>query len=85
MKVTFDGEYKIRLFEEAKAARSQDLQSESLQFVEKTVLFNDKVNGLVQVLEAHAERIENQKIRAIGENIISYCIIQLERITSDTI
>lgn len=67
VKVTFDGEYKIRLFEEAKAVKSQELQSESVQFVEKTVLFNDKVNGLVQVLEAHAERIENQKIRAIGQ------------------
>ena len=66
MKISFDSEYKIRLYEEAKANRSDSLQSEALQFVEKTGLFNDKVKSLVTVLEAHADRIECQKIRAIG-------------------
>lgn len=66
VKISFDSEYKIRLYEEAKANRSDSLQSEALQFVEKTGLFNDKVKSLVTVLEAHADRIESQKIRAIG-------------------
>lgn len=63
VKVTFDKEYNVRLYEESKSIKSDELAKESGQFIEKTGIFNEKVTQLVQVLEAHADRIETQKIR----------------------
>lgn len=65
VKISFDSEFKIRVLEESKFKRSQELDKESSSFVEKITTFNDKVNNLVDVLESHATRIEAQKLKVI--------------------
>eukprot|EP00602_Paraphysomonas_sp_CaronLab_P008290 CAMPEP_0185021222 /NCGR_PEP_ID=MMETSP1103-20130426/3907_1 /TAXON_ID=36769 /ORGANISM="Paraphysomonas bandaiensis, Strain Caron Lab Isolate" /LENGTH=113 /DNA_ID=CAMNT_0027552619 /DNA_START=99 /DNA_END=440 /DNA_ORIENTATION=+ len=50
----------------AKFSRSEELDSECSAFLEKITSFNEKVSDLVEVLEAHAARIDEQKLRAIG-------------------
>jgi hypothetical protein len=65
VKISFDSEFKIRVLEESKFKRSEELDKESSSFVEKLTTFNDKVNNLVDVLESHATRIESQKLKVI--------------------
>eukprot|EP01035_Chromulina_nebulosa_P021084 gene21084-27323_t len=66
IKITFDKEYKIRLLEESKFNRANELQSEGVVFVDKITNFHDKVDLLVDVLEKHAARIDSYKLKAIG-------------------
>jgi intraflagellar transport protein 20 len=65
-KICFDENYKIKAIEPAKFVRAEELEKECGQFVEKISSFSDKVNALVEVLEANAARIDAQKLRAIG-------------------
>eukprot|EP01039_Chlorochromonas_danica_P005377 gene5377-5915_t len=62
----FDKDYKIRVFDPTKFERSEEFEKACGEFVEKISGFNEKVNALVEVLEAHASRIDQQKLRAIG-------------------
>lgn len=66
VKITFDKEYKIRIMDPVKFSRSEELDQECGAFIEKITSFNDKINSLVEVLEVHASRIDQQKLRAIG-------------------
>ena len=66
VKVSFDGEYKVRIFDEDKAQRSHELESECANFTSKIEDFSGKVNSLLDVLDTHAGRIDVQKLRAIG-------------------
>ena len=66
IKVSFDGEYKIRIFDEDKAKRSHELETECANFTSKIEDFSGKVNSLLDVLDTHAGRIDVQKLRAIG-------------------
>jgi hypothetical protein len=59
----FDKEYKIRAFDPVKFERSEQLEKECGVFVEKIGSFNEKVRSLVEVLEAHAARIDTQKLK----------------------
>ncbi len=59
----FDAEYKLRVFDPKKYERSEQLEKECGVFVEKIGSFNDKIHGLVEVLEAHAKRIDDQKLK----------------------
>ena len=64
--VTFDSEYKIRLFDEERATRSLNLEGECSRFNEHVGTFSEKVGALLALLENHADRIDAQKLRAIG-------------------
>jgi uncharacterized protein YhaN len=66
VKICFDKDYKIKAFDPVKFSRGEELEKECGQFVEKIGTFSEKVNTLVDVLEAHATRIDTQKLRAIG-------------------
>mmetsp|Transcript_48242 Transcript_48242/g.98544 ORF Transcript_48242/g.98544 Transcript_48242/m.98544 type:complete len:128 (-) Transcript_48242:169-552(-) len=69
VKITFDKEYKIRVLDPAKFDKGEELEKECSTFVEKISTFNDKVNTLVDILDVHANRIDAQKLRAIGLRI----------------
>ena len=48
-----------------------ELEKECSNFVEKITGFNEKINSLVEVLETHASRIGERKLKAIGLRIAS--------------
>jgi hypothetical protein len=59
----FDKEYKIRVLDPAKFEKNEQLEKECGVFVEKIGSFNEKIHQLVEILEAHAKRIDDQKLR----------------------
>jgi hypothetical protein len=61
----FDKEYKIRVLDPVKFEKSELLEKECSTFVEKINVFNEKIQSLVEVLDAHANRIDAQKLRVI--------------------
>lgn len=63
VKITFDKEYKIRVYDPTKFQKTEELEKECSNFVEKISSFNEKVNTLVNVLDQHANRIDAQKLR----------------------
>ena len=69
VKVTFDAEYRVRVLEPEVFSRGEKLEKEINTFTDKISSFNDKVNSVVDVLEQHANRIDEQKLRAIGLRI----------------
>eukprot|EP01038_Epipyxis_sp_PR26KG_P006621 gene6621-9088_t len=69
VKITFDKEYKLRVLDPVKFERGEELEKECSTFVEKISSFNTKINSLVDVLDSHANRIDGQKLRAIGLRI----------------
>ena len=64
--MSFDSEYKIRVFDEVKSQRASQLEAECSIFSEKINDFGSKVDSLIDLLETHASRIDVQKLRAIG-------------------
>mmetsp|Transcript_2215 Transcript_2215/g.3695 ORF Transcript_2215/g.3695 Transcript_2215/m.3695 type:complete len:128 (-) Transcript_2215:109-492(-) len=69
VKIVFDKEYKIRALDPVKFEKGEALEKECSNFVEKISSFNEKVNTLVDILDLHANRIDSQKLRAIGLRI----------------
>lgn len=65
--VTFDEDCNIRILEEEKFRKSQQLQEECKTFTTKIQDFTTTVQGILQVLEEQAERIEKAKLKAIGQ------------------
>jgi hypothetical protein len=63
VQVYFDKEYKIRLLDPTKFEKGEQLEKECGTFVEKIGSFNEKVHTLVEILEAHATKIDAQKLR----------------------
>ena len=66
VKISFDSEYRVRVLDEARFKKSEELEKECSGFLDKIGTFGEKVNSLVEVLEAHAQRIDAQKLKAIG-------------------
>lgn len=75
--LSFDKEYKLRAFEESKFARADELQKECSGFVEKITSFNEKINALVSILDAHATRIDAQKLKVGFDFCIYVQIVDL--------
>mmetsp|Transcript_16788 Transcript_16788/g.28485 ORF Transcript_16788/g.28485 Transcript_16788/m.28485 type:complete len:128 (+) Transcript_16788:201-584(+) len=69
VKIVFDKEYKIRALDPTKFEKGEALEKECSNFVDKISSFNEKVNTLVDILDLHANRIDAQKLRAIGLRI----------------
>jgi hypothetical protein len=59
----FDKEYKIRVLDPVKFEKSEALEKECSAFLEKVTVFNEKIVSLADVLDAHAQRIDAQKLR----------------------
>ena len=64
--ITFDENNQIRVLEADKYRETENLKSECIDFLKKIVNFNDNVKTLVEVLDAQAEKIEDQKLKAVG-------------------
>jgi hypothetical protein len=59
----FDKEYKIRVLDPTKYEKSELLEKECGNFVEKINGFNERIVSLAEILDAHAQRIDAQKLR----------------------
>lgn len=63
VKFSFDDDFKIRVLEASKFSRAEEFNKECTSFNEKVNIFREKTKGLVDILEAHAAKIDNQKLR----------------------
>jgi Intraflagellar transport complex B, subunit 20 len=66
VKICFDKDYKIKALDPEKFQRGEDLEKECGVFTDKISAFGEKVNGLVNILEQHAAKIDNQKLKVRG-------------------
>ncbi|CCI10130.1 hypothetical protein ABG067_000887 [Albugo candida] len=66
-RISFDDEYRLHALEKDQIAHTHDLELESNQFVTKLDEFHEIIKGVLQVLEAQEQRIEREKLKAIGE------------------
>jgi Intraflagellar transport complex B, subunit 20 len=64
--ISFDEECRVRVLDPEVFKHSEELEENCRAFATKMTSFNAAVHGIVQVLDSHAERIERQKLRAIG-------------------
>ena len=67
VKFSFDDDFKIRVLDASKFARAEEFNKECTSFNEKVNIFREKTKGLVDILEAHAAKIDNQKLRVSKE------------------
>nr|CCA24765.1 Intraflagellar Transport Protein 20 putative [Albugo laibachii Nc14] len=65
--ISFDDEYRLHALEKDQISHTQELEVESNQFVTKVDEFHEIIKGVLQVLEAQEQRIEREKLKAIGE------------------
>ena len=54
VKISFDSEYRVRVLDEAKFKKSEELEKECSGFLDKIGTFGEKVNSLVEVLEVNS-------------------------------
>ncbi|KAG5185666.1 intraflagellar transport protein 20 [Tribonema minus] len=66
VQVSFDEECRVRVLDPDVFKHSEELEENCKAFATKMQAFNAAVHGIVAVLDAHASRIEKQKLRAIG-------------------
>ena len=64
--VSFDDQNRIRVLDVDKFAHTEELGSAANDFVKKNQEFGGLMDGIVEVLDANAKRIEQAKLRAIG-------------------
>jgi intraflagellar transport protein 20 len=64
--ITFDENNQIRILESNIYNDCLSLQTESYDFISKMKQFQDIVGSLVDVLDTHASKIEQEKLRAVG-------------------
>lgn len=65
--ITFDEENKIRVLEADKFRQTEQLKNESMEFIKKIINLDETIQSLIETLESYAKKIEQQKLRAIGE------------------
>ena len=65
--VSFDDDYQIRVLDMDKFKHTEELSEDCNVFVTKIQDFNSTVHTLVEVLDAHAQRIDTEKLKAIGQ------------------
>ena len=65
--ITFDEDCKIRVLDAETFKQTQSLAQEANNFVNKIDEFKATVHSLVEVLGGHADKIEKQKLKAIGQ------------------
>ncbi|KAL0480412.1 intraflagellar transport protein 20 [Acrasis kona] len=64
--VTFDEDHNLRIFDAEKFKQSQLLHKKSVEFTDKIGQFEDLMKDVMSVLKVKGERIENEKLKAIG-------------------
>ena len=64
--ISFDEHGRVRVLEADKFQKTQALQTECNNFVRRITEFGGKVESVVKVLDAYSQRIEAEKMKAIG-------------------
>lgn len=67
LEITFDEDNRIRVMPKEKFKQTEDLEAECNGFAEKIQAFTGTVDMLVEVLDGEALKIEEEKLRAIGQ------------------
>mmetsp|Transcript_93973 Transcript_93973/g.223634 ORF Transcript_93973/g.223634 Transcript_93973/m.223634 type:complete len:132 (+) Transcript_93973:65-460(+) len=65
--ITFDEDNRIRVMPKEKLKQTEQLEAECQGFAEKIGAFSGTVDMLVEVLDGEAAKIEEEKMRAIGQ------------------
>ncbi|GMH61595.1 hypothetical protein TL16_g08070 [Triparma laevis f. inornata] len=65
--ITFDDNNNVRVLSTANMKHTEELEMESKLFVQQIGDFKTKVTDLVATLSKQGERIEKEKLRAIGQ------------------
>ncbi|KAJ8601315.1 hypothetical protein CTAYLR_007212 [Chrysophaeum taylorii] len=66
VKVSFDDKCRVRVLDIEKFQHTEELAETCASFVSKNNEFGKLVAGIVEVLDANAQRIERAKLKAIG-------------------
>mmetsp|Transcript_36264 Transcript_36264/g.102492 ORF Transcript_36264/g.102492 Transcript_36264/m.102492 type:complete len:138 (-) Transcript_36264:237-650(-) len=64
--ITFDESYRIRVLDTDKYESTRQMQEQAENFVSKIAELNDVVKNYVHLIDQQAERIEKEKLRAVG-------------------
>ena len=64
--VMFDEDCQLRIYDPEKFNEAVDLQRCAQQFNEKLQSFKDMIQNHMSVVQAQGQKIENEKLRAIG-------------------
>ncbi|KAL9658486.1 hypothetical protein ABK040_006026 [Willaertia magna] len=66
LKLTFDEDYNLRIFDPDKFQASEQLRNKAEEFSSKMKEFQKVVSEVMQVLESQGKLIEEEKLKAIG-------------------
>ncbi len=66
MNITFDENNQIRVLAADKYRETENVKSETIDFLKKIMSFNEMVTTLIDVLEMQAAKIEEAKLKAVG-------------------
>eukprot|EP00906_Rhabdomonas_costata_P038134 RCo053843 len=64
--VMFDEAAELRIYDPEKFKEALELQSLATQFNQKLKTFKDMIEGHMTAVQAQGQKIENEKLRAIG-------------------
>jgi len=64
--ITFDENNQIRVLPADKYRETENVKSETFDFLKKILNFNDMVSTLIEVLDTQASKIEEAKLKAVG-------------------
>lgn len=64
--ITFDENNQIRVLAADKYRETENVKSETFDFLKKILSFNDMVSTLIEVLDSQAAKIEEAKLKAVG-------------------
>uniref|UniRef100_A0A7S3I744 Uncharacterized protein n=1 Tax=Favella ehrenbergii TaxID=182087 RepID=A0A7S3I744_9SPIT len=64
--ITFDENNQIRVLSQEKYRETEQMKTETIDFLKKIMSFNDMVTTLIEVLDSQAQKIEDAKLKAVG-------------------
>lgn len=64
--ITFDENNQIRVLAADKYRETENVKSETIDFLKRIMSFNEMVTTLIEVLETQGEKIEDAKLKAVG-------------------
>uniref|UniRef100_A0A6T7WUZ9 Intraflagellar transport protein 20 n=1 Tax=Pyramimonas obovata TaxID=1411642 RepID=A0A6T7WUZ9_9CHLO len=64
--ITFDELYRVRVLDPDRYAQTEQLKDECSSFTDKIQTLNSVVKTLVDAVDAQAEKIDDEKLRAVG-------------------
>lgn len=67
VQISFDDLNRIRILDAESSKQTEQLGEECVKFVEKIGLFTSSINSLVEVLTSQSNKIEKEKMLAIGQ------------------